>query len=168
MQVLGIDPGSGGGLGWAVMQYFYGSQPKLDSSGVSRVDLPKKSRDKTALWLELQYILRVADVYGVDLVAYEQVVRHSSVYAAHLYGGQVAIIQLLCAAHSVPFMPVPVQTVKKVLGCRAAGKDKEKAMVAAAHKLGYTGVTDHNEADAIGVALGAIQKWTEGKKESSP
>lgn len=158
MLVLGIDPGSEKGLGWAV----------LDSCGLRLVfsgtayaerrdpaDGDGRTRDRINVWANL---LTVLEHYGplVDVIAYEDVVKHSSVWAAHLYGGQIAHTQWYAHCNRKRFLSVPVQTVKRALGSRAAGKSKEIEMVKAAHRLGYTSVRDHNEADAVGICLGAL------------
>ena len=142
--------------------------PRLLRSGVIVVKQVKGSRDYSPLLMQLEDLLeeqRNGRGSRAFCVAYEQVSYHSGVYAAHKYGAQVGVIQLWCARRLLKCIGVPVQTVKRVLRCQASGKAKEKAMVAAAHKLGYAGVTDHNEADAIGIALGAME-WTPGKTES--
>lgn len=147
MRILAIDPGSRGGLGWAVMD----STLALRASGVEFVTALERD-DRSALWLALANLLQVLPA---DCVAYERVNRHSGVDAAHMYGGQVAVIQLACATRGVPWETVSVPAVKSALRCRASGKAKERAMVSAAHALGYTDVKDHNEADAVGICLAA-------------
>lgn len=154
MKVLAIDPGSEKGLGWCLLD---SEGLKILYSGVLFIERPKydKHRDRSMVW---RAVLDLLVTYGslADYVAYEDVMRHSSVWAAHLYGGQIAHIQWWCHINETPFLPVPVATVKRMLQSRAAGRDKAKAQVAAAHALGYTQIKDHNEADALGIALGAL------------
>ncbi len=169
MAVLGIDPGSVDGLGWALLE----DNGEWIQSGRIVVPQPKGSRNyadllfalNRQLWAAEDFCLRNSPPIRLTLVAYEQVVRHSGVYAAHKYGAQIGHIQWWAASICVECVGVAVPTVKRVLRCRAAGKAKQSAMVAAVHKLGYTRVEDHNEADAVGVALGALE-WTAGKRES--
>jgi len=153
MRIAAIDPGSRGGVGFALLQ-LEGLQ-LLDSAAV-HVQLPAHSHDKTPLWRAITKQLDAFNLTHDDVIAYEQVIKHSSVYAAHLYGGQVAIIQQYGSYLGLhQSVPVPVATVKRFLQSRAAGKDKAKAQVEAARRLGYNVINDHNAADALGVALGA-------------
>lgn len=155
MRVLGLDPGTH--LGWCLVDE---KGARLDS-GVIDLDGHLAMDDRSALWAEMGWLLARQPR---DLVAYERVHRHSGVHAAHMYGGQVAIIQHICTHLGVPWTPVQVATVKAFLQCRASGKDKKKAMVDAAHRLGYPEVKDHNEADALGVALAGVRQWREQKQ----
>jgi Holliday junction resolvasome RuvABC endonuclease subunit len=162
MIVLAIDPGSEAGLGWAVLD---SEGLNLLHSGTVFIQRPDddKHRDRSRVWLALLDILNDHGP-GADVIAYEDVMKHSSVWAAHLYGGQIAMIQMWSALHSRAIMPVPVMTVKRFLRSRASGKAKLKAQVEAAHQLGYHNVKDHNEADALGIALGAV--WLTKRNES--
>lgn len=156
MAVLGVDPGSGKGLGWALLR----SDLTLIDSGV--IFTPSMDPDdRTPLWGELDRLLN-NNAHRFTAVAYERVHRHSGIHAAHMYGGQVALIQHWCATSAKPWITVQVATVKRFLQCRAVGKAKEQAMVTAAHNLGYNSVTDHNEADAVGIALAGLDQWKTG------
>ena len=84
------------------------------------------------------------------VVGYEEVARHRGVAAAHVYGGIIAVIQSVCEEQSVPYMGIPVGTVKRcATGKGNASKDQ---MIAAANKRWNMGTTSHDEADAMGVA----------------
>lgn len=164
MKVLAIDPGSEKGMGWALMD---SNGLQLLASGVVFTGTRPAhwhERDRSNVWSHLLVLL---EKYGVraDVIAYEDVVKHSSVWAAHLYGGQQAHIQFWCHAHDKSFQPVPVATVKRFLRSSASGAEKVKAQVEAAHRLGYSTVQDHNEADAVGIALGAI--WLQKQNQSA-
>lgn len=166
VNILAIDPGSEKGLGWALLR---GDDLCLVASGVAFTQRPDrnsaegKARDRTVVWSALLDVMHHWAPLA-NLVAYEDVIRHSSVWAAHLYGGQIAHIQWYCHCNEKQFLPVPVQTAKRALGSKASGKAKETEQVKAAHRLGYTTVSDHNEADAVGIALGAL--WLLQKSES--
>ena len=167
-RVLGIDPGSRKGLGWAVLETVDSvlveglSTVRKVASGVVKVTgIVEGSMDRTPVWAAIfdvmgNWLWRAEENECVDAVAYEQVMRHSSVWAAHLYGGQQAMIQWWAHTMDRPTIPVAVQTVKRMLGCRASGGAKAVAMVQAAQRLGYD-VSDHNEADAVGIALGGLE-----------
>lgn len=152
--ILAIDPGSAAGIGWAHVAM----DGAAISSGVIRI-AAGKGPDKRAYLGELEsWLMRTIAVCRPTVIAYEHVQRHGGVYAAHLYGMQLAVIQWMAVSWGTKLCPVPVATVKSCLRCRASGAAKRTAMVEAAHALGYTQVTDSNEADAIGVALGALRR----------
>lgn len=66
--------------------------------------------------------------------------------AAHLYGGFLAHLTALCEEMRIPYLGVPVGTIKKhATGKGNANKD---AMKAAATARGWT-FSDDNEADAL-------------------
>jgi hypothetical protein len=79
MKILAIDPGTK--CGWAITGASGGvwnlKPNKFDSGGMRFVELYKM-------------VSTVID--GVDLLVYERVERHSSVYAGHIYGGIIAVI----------------------------------------------------------------------------
>jgi len=112
--------------------------------GVERVHT--RPGDRRALWATLERIYRW---HAPAVVVVEQVMRHSGVYAAHVYGGQIAILEFL---HDKPLERVSVQAVKRALGLKVGGTAKQTMAVECARRLGYN-VGDHNEADAIGIAL---------------
>lgn len=90
---------------------------------------------------------------SLDAIYYEDVKRHNGVYAAHAYGGFEAIITAWCEDAEVPYISVPVGTIKK----HATGKgnaDKDM-MLEYARQLGYN-PSDHNEADAIHIRQYAL------------
>lgn len=166
--ILAIDPGSEKGIGFALIR---GDDLALCGSGVMFTQRPDpnspegKRRDRTMVW---SAILNILEHWAplCDVIAYEDVVKHSSVWSAHLYGGQIAHLQWYAHCHSKQFCPVPVQTAKRALGSKASGKAKLTEQVKAAHRLGYTSVKDSNEADAVGIALGAL--WMILTSESQP
>lgn len=83
-------------------------------------------------FLRLRGYLREAfDAHAPALVAYEEVRRHLGVDAAHVYGGILAVLSEECETRGVPYVGVPVGTIKK----RATGRGNadKVAMVLAAH-----------------------------------
>ena len=83
---------------------------------------------------------------GFTHVGYEQVRRHMSTDAAHLYGALVAAIQEFCLAKNIPFESVGVGTLKKFW--TGKGNAKKPDMITAARARGFEPDTD-NEADAL-------------------
>jgi crossover junction endodeoxyribonuclease RuvC len=94
----------------------------------------------------------------LDLVAFEEVRAHAGTLAAQVYGGFLAHLTAWCERNAVPYRGVPVATIKRhVTGKGNAPKD---AMVGAVRARGYA-PRDDNEADAIALALFALQTWGE-------
>lgn len=97
-------------------------------------------------WLE--------EIGRVDAVYFEEVRRHRGVDAAHVYGGLMGQLTAWCEETSIPYLGVPVGTIKR----HATGKgnaDKE-AMIAAVKARGHA-PADDNEADAIALLYWAIE-----------
>lgn len=91
---------------------------------------------------------------GIDALVFEEVRRHVSTDAAHVYGGFLATLTAWCEHHGIPYQGVPVGTIKKhVTGKGNASKDE---MMAAMRARGYL-PTDDNEADALALLHWAIQ-----------
>jgi Holliday junction resolvasome RuvABC endonuclease subunit len=92
-------------------------------------------------WLDEQNGL-----YPIGMLAFEEVRRHSSTDAAHVYGGLMATLTAWCEARLKPYQGVPVGTIKKhVTGKGNANKALVmQAMVDRGHKP-----CDDNEADAL-------------------
>lgn len=88
-------------------------------------------------------------------VYYEEVRRHRGTDAAHVYGGMLATLTSWCEQNSIPYEGVPVGSIKKAL--TGKGNAYKKAMIAAVQKLGYEGVVDENEADAIAIMMLKIE-----------
>ena len=87
-----------------------------------------------------------------DVVVYEEVRRHSSTDAAHMYGGWQAVITAWCEEIGLPYSSVPVGMWKKKLtGNGNAGKPVVMAHV---QKLGFD-IKNQNAADALAIALWA-------------
>lgn len=84
-------------------------------------------------------------------IYFEEVRGHKGTDAAHIYGGLLACLTQWCEDRSIPYMGVPVGTIKKF--ATGAGNSGKEAMIAAMKKLGYE-PGDDNEADAL-----AIMEW---------
>lgn len=150
MIILGIDPGSA--CGWALVR-----MPGYHVLGRGVWTL-KQSRYEGAgmKFLRLRAILvDVLAIEEVNLVAIEEVRRHKGVDAAHIYGGILAAIQVVCEERDVDYAAVPVGTWKKI----ATGKgnaSKELVMVATrAHWPDALVEWEQDAADAAWVAVAA-------------
>jgi len=138
MRILAIDPGTH--CGYALSPY---------ESGVWDLS-PKQSEGNGMRYIRLRKYLMEA-MCGVDLVAYEDVKRHSGVLAAHMYGAIEAIIKELCDAHlpkPIPYIGIPVGTIKK----HATGKGnagKELMIAAAMGRWSDVKIISDDHADAL-------------------
>jgi len=86
----------------------------------------------------------------INSVYFEEVRRHSAVDAAHVYGGLMATLTIWCEHHSIPYIGIPVSTIKK--HATGKGNANKEAMIMSAKKAGYF-PEDDNEADAICLLL---------------
>lgn len=81
-------------------------------------------------------------------IFYEEVRRHLSTDAAHVYGGFLAILQTECEAREIPYLGIPVGTIKKKATGR--GNAKKPDMIAAARtRWPDQIIADDNQADAL-------------------
>jgi len=148
-RVLGIDPGTY--CGFALLD-----EGERIASGTW--DLSIGRHESAGMrFVKLEHQLREILENGVDLIAFEEVVRHAGTQAAHIYGGIVAVIKLTAEKKGVPYVGIPVGTVKK----RATGKGNadKVAMVNAAKRWFGSAPNDNNEADALWIALVATEQF---------
>jgi Holliday junction resolvasome RuvABC endonuclease subunit len=90
---------------------------------------------------------------GLQAIYFEEVRRHASTDASHVYGGFLGLLTAFAEHHQIPSQGVPVGTIKKhATGKGNASKD---AMVAAMRALGHQPIDD-NEADALALLHWAI------------
>ncbi len=142
MTLLGIDPGTS--CGWALIR-----DGRHVASGVWDLR-PRRHEGGGMRYLRVRRYLEQA-LEGVDAVAYEEVRRHMSTDAAHVYGGIVGQVAAVCEDREVPYKAVPVGTVKRV--ATGKGNADKAAMVAAFAALVGRDPEDDNEADALFIAL---------------
>ena len=96
-----------------------------------------------------------ATVGEINEIYFEEVRRHSSTDAAHVYGGLMATLTAWCEARNIAYQGVPVGSIKKhATGKGNAGKPE---MVAAAQAKGYP-ITDDNEADALALLFFTMEQ----------
>ena len=83
---------------------------------------------------------------GIDAVYFEEVRRHLGVDAAHAYGGFLAHLAAWCEDKKIPYLGIPVGTIKKHITSKGnAGKSQ---IINEIRKLGFS-PQDDNEADAL-------------------
>lgn len=90
---------------------------------------------------------------GIDAVAFEEVRAHAGTLAAQVYGGFLAHLTAWCERHAIPYLGVPVATIKRhATGKGNASKDE---VIAAMRRRGHD-PRDDNEADALAILHWAI------------
>jgi crossover junction endodeoxyribonuclease RuvC len=99
------------------------------------------------------------EIYGtagdINAVYFEEVRRHASTDAAHVYGGLMATLTAWCESRNIPYQGVPVGTIKK----HATGKgNADKSIVIGAMRLRGHAVFDDNEADALALLHWALEQ----------
>lgn len=100
-----------------------------------------------------RWLTELHDLAPFDAVYFEEVRRHNSTDAAHVYGGLMATLTSWCETREIPYEGVPVGTIKKhVTGKGNASKD---AVIEAIRAAGHA-PTDENEADALALLTWAI------------
>lgn len=149
--VVGIDPGTA--CGWAVLE--------ADGSRIASGTWDLKPRRHEGGGMRYVRARRLLDellgAYPGAQLAYEEVRRHAGTDAAQIYGGIVAMVSALCEERKVPYVGVPVGTVKKcATGKGNAGKPE---MIAAANTTWSLAIGDaDDEADALWIA----ETWRRG------
>ena len=125
-------------MGWSI----YNNGSILSGS----YNLKEKSKEnKGKRYLNLIHWL---DKQNVNHIFYEDVKAHKGTYAAHTYGGFLAIILAYAENNSIPVIGVPVGTTKKhTTGKGNANKD---LMIQAMKAKGHN-PKDDNEADALSI-----------------
>jgi len=151
MNILAIDPGTHCG---------YAKSPIESGTWDLRV---KRNEGGGMRYFRLRNYLITACV-GIDLVVYEEVMRHMGTDAAHLYGGIVAIIQEHCEMHNIQYAGIPVGTIKKFASGK--GNANKEAMIAAAQtRWPEIEIKDDNQADALWLLAVAQEEYNSKKGE---
>lgn len=143
LTVLGLDLGTR--TGWAILR----PDGSLESG---QWDLPKEPRGAryVALRREIDYFLDLRWV-----IAYEDVTFHTGVRASHVYGGLLAVVEMVAFDRGIHIEPVNVAAAKT----RACGKThaKKDDMVRAARER-WGRPFGPDEADAAWIATVAVEK----------
>lgn len=86
-------------------------------------------------------------MHPITEVAFEEVRRHAGTSAAHIYGGFLAVLTAWCENHIVPYVGVPVGTIKK-FATGSGNASKEDVIRSVRDRWGHS-PKDDNEADAL-------------------
>jgi len=108
-----------------------------------------RSAGDGARYLKFRRWLReVIETEKPRAVFYEEVRRHLGTDAAHVYGGLVATLQMECEVREIPYLGIPVGTIKKKATGR--GNAQKADMIAAARsRWPDQTIADDNQADAL-------------------
>ncbi len=87
-----------------------------------------------------------ATVGAIDAVYFEEVRAHKGVDAAHKYGGFVAHLTSWCEHHGIPYLGIPVGTIKKHI--TGKGNAPKESVIMAVKNKGFAPIDD-NEADSL-------------------
>jgi hypothetical protein len=90
---------------------------------------------------------------GIDAVAFEEVRAHAGTLAAQVYGGFLAHLTAWCERHAIPYLGVPVATIKR--HATGKGNASKEEVIAAMKRRGHD-PRDDNEADALAILDWAI------------
>lgn len=97
--------------------------------------------------------------HGSQVVYFEDVKAHGpgQVIAAHVYGGFLAMAQMVCHQHNVRMVGVGVGTVKKAW--TGKGNAKKPEMIAAAKAKGFRVANDEDDtADALAILAYGVKQ----------
>jgi Holliday junction resolvasome RuvABC endonuclease subunit len=141
---VGIDPGTR--AGWAILD----NDGLRVASGAWDCAIRRGEGDGWRIVRFCRHLGELLDAFRPRVVAYEEVRRHMGTHAAHLYGALVGQIMRTCEEHGIPYVPVPVGTVKRV--ATGKGNAKKGAMVESASARWGEPIDDDNEADALWIA----------------
>jgi Holliday junction resolvasome RuvABC endonuclease subunit len=90
---------------------------------------------------------------GLQEIYFEEVRRHASTDASHVYGGFLGLLSVFCEHHHIAYQGVPVGTIKRhATGKGNAGKQE---VIGAMQRLGHA-PADDNEADALALLHWAL------------
>lgn len=137
--ILAFDLGTT--MGWAA---FDGEKI---TSGSSSFKPKKNSTTGYRFCLFKQWLADMKGKLGhIERVYFEEVRAHKGTQAAHIYGGFKALLLTWCERHEIPYIGVPVGTIKK--SATGHGNANKEMMIRAAEALGHA-PEDDNEADAL-------------------
>ena len=143
MNILALDLGTK--TGWALGCKKHGlgtsgvwdfTPKRIDSGGMRYIQFKAQLNEVFSLSLESG---------GINVVYFEEVMRHKGTVAAHVYGGLLAIMLTICEDWNIDYCGVAVGTIKK--HATGKGNANKLAMIEAAIDRGWN-PADDNEADA--------------------
>lgn len=133
--------------GWAILD----GRGKRQASGVLNLK-PTPHEGKGMRVVRFQNALPELLACKPRIVAFELVMRHAGPTAGHVYGALMGTLQAECERAGVPYVGIPVGTIKKhATGKGNAGKPKMMSSAVEQWGLGTWGKND-DEADALWIA----------------
>lgn len=117
---------------------------------------PKKLDGKGARWNKFyRWLIDIVESEGITTIAYERVDRHVGTQAAHVYGGFLALLEMVADVREIELICYGPGQIKKF--ATGKGNATKAAMVVAAGKMRPAAIIeDDNHADAICIwAMGA-------------
>ncbi len=147
VKYIGIDPGLK--TGWAVLD----EDGERLNSGVWDLNGNRwEGGGMRFVKLRSAFNKLLNNTPGDICVGVEEVRRHEGTDAAHAYGGIIATIHAMCEEASIPYLGLPVATVKKV--ATGKGNAGKPAMMEAAQSRWLNSTADYaeDEADALWIA----------------
>jgi Holliday junction resolvasome RuvABC endonuclease subunit len=110
------------------------------------------------------WLIKIIPDYGIEKSFYEDVKRHLGTDAAHVYGGYLYHLAVVCEEFHIPYFGLPVGSIKKAAtGNGRASKDE---MIQSVKAAGFA-PCDHNEADALAILFLALRKSNLELKEKT-
>lgn len=151
--ILALDLGTH--TGWALRQ-----RDGTTTSGTERFDGQRYEGGgmrflRFKRWLST--VLQSAQ--DINAVYFEEVRRHRGVDAAHVYGGLLGHLTAWCELRTIPYLGVPVGTIKR--HATGTGNAKKDQVITAMRAKGYD-PRDDNEADAL-----ALLHWALDTQEAA-
>ena len=147
MNILALDLGTK--CGWALNIWYPDELMKLHQlCGVWNLK-PSVHESAGQRYAKFRHELHNCLLCGkVDLIVYEEVHAHAAVDAAHVYGGLMAVVQVVAIDNKIEYRGVGVGTIKK----HATGKGnakKDSMICAAALKWPSINIISDDHADAL-------------------
>lgn len=141
--ILALDLGTQ--TGWAI------ANPSGAITSGSQSFRPQRFEGGGMRYLRFRrWLDEVHHLTSIDEVHFEEVRRHQGVDAAHVYGGLLGQLSAWCEQHQIPYVGVPVGTIKRA--ATGSGNASKAEVIAAVERRGFA-PKDDNEADAIALLL---------------
>ena len=155
MKILGIDPGSKR-LGWCIAE-----NDTVTASGVYHVEESGKSKSHGDTLSRIDLLITtMVNHHEIGMIAYEM--PHLRGSGSFILVKIIGILDMIAYRHNSRIGQIHTRTLKK--WATGSGKAEKHEMVAAARNW-VPGVHDDNEADAILVAMAAMDDM---KKRTTP
>jgi Holliday junction resolvasome RuvABC endonuclease subunit len=148
MNMLALDLGTR--MGWALLQTTEMLSGSVSFATNKRAGFGVRFLNFRNWLVEMLGGTTTASKHKIDMVVFEDVRNHAGVYAAHVYGGFVAILTSVCEALKIPYRGFGVKTIKKFI--TGSGNASKQDVINAVQTRGWKPIDD-NEADAIALAL---------------